>query len=74
MRLRTDPRKHYALQESELLVDPPGTPTSEAIVSSIRTVAQEKEGGGGRGQEGVVPKMKLLYHHNDEVRQNMSLP
>lgn len=75
MRPRAGPRRHYALQDSKLLVKPEGSPTADAILAAVNAVRRRKEGmadrGDGNGGEPLslpLPRMRLLYHHNDEVR------
>lgn len=62
VRLRDGPLRHYALQESELLLTPEGSPAANIVSEAIAVVGE------GRKYQGEgYPRLKLLYHHNDEV-------
>lgn len=76
VRPRTDPGRHYALQESELVCLPAGSsPATDTILDAVAAVRLKKEGegadgvGGGGGAEKALTSapLRLLYHHNDEV-------
>lgn len=62
VRLRDGPLRHYALQESELLLTPEGSVTANIISNAIAVVGE-----GRKNQGEGHPRLKLLYHHNDEV-------
>lgn len=65
---RTAARRHYALQESELLFDIGNATFTSAVQTAVSRARRDKEGGsGGRVDGQDVPPLRMLYHHNDEV-------
>ena len=73
VRPRSDPVKHYALQESELLVTPEGSVAVDAISTAIAVLARNEGSDltpvrrGKRSSDKEQTRLKLLYHHDDEV-------
>ncbi|CAN0323451.1 unnamed protein product, partial [Ectocarpus sp. 13 AM-2016] len=67
---RTGPDRHYALQESDLLLSFAGIPEAAdttVVWDAVSMVRRQKESGIGGGSLEGAPPLRLLYHHNDEV-------